>query len=316
VKDKHGSWLPGPQFMTSNENNICINRALTIIKITVKKWSPRYFIIDDSGAEALGIERTFHWDDCVNIYLCKVHVIRSLMRKLGTYRDIYKLILKAMHKLTKIGFDSVYDEIMELPLVKTHKNLRIYLDNIRKTSKKWAMYARQHSLVLLQNTSTNAIESYHRQIKRKNTKTFGLKTAIENAIQVNREYYANAERFITLAKYKSISECVEYPEIKSFPYAVQLLLATEIKKAYKKIEKDEPLRIAENPLRCFCLFFRQYNLPCSHIFYRDIMVAESIFNDKAWNEFNIFHNEAGFDIYWTKETVLEFNDKKILPIPY
>ena len=46
--------------------------------------------------------------------------------------------------------------------------------NWTKNTEKWAMYARAHSPLLLQVSSTNALESYHSELKTRVSKHYGL----------------------------------------------------------------------------------------------------------------------------------------------
>ena len=80
-----------------------------------------------------------------------------------------------MNKTTKIGCENVLEEALK---VCSNSSTKEYLiKNWKKDTAKWGMYARQHSPLLLQNLTTNAIESYHNQIKRdcKSTDSFKVK---------------------------------------------------------------------------------------------------------------------------------------------
>ena len=68
-----------------------------------------------------------------------------------------------MNKITKIGCETILEEALKAC---SNQNTKQYLiKNWQKDTAKWGMYARQHSPLLLQNLTTNAIESYHNQIK-------------------------------------------------------------------------------------------------------------------------------------------------------
>ncbi|CAG8784828.1 21427_t:CDS:1, partial [Gigaspora rosea] len=46
--------------------------------------------------------------------------------------------------------------------------------NYQKNSRQWSLWARQHSPLLLQITSTNPLESYYSEIKAKVSVQYGL----------------------------------------------------------------------------------------------------------------------------------------------
>jgi hypothetical protein len=78
----------------------------------------------------------------------------------------------AMHKTTKIGCDKLLEEAINTCSVSDVKKYikNNYINNVRQ----WALCARQHSPLLLQVTSTNALESYHSELKRTTSRTHGL----------------------------------------------------------------------------------------------------------------------------------------------
>ena len=77
-----------------------------------------------------------------------------------------------MHKVTKTGCEELIKEAInkcQVPDIKRYIS-RNYAGNTHQ----WAFWARQHSPLLLQITSTNAIESYHSELKRTTISHHGL----------------------------------------------------------------------------------------------------------------------------------------------
>ena len=67
-----------------------------------------------------------------------------------------------------------------------------------------------------------------------------------------------------------IPECQEYPQLAFLRYPVQALLVEQYKIARKEIvEGEEPQEKVSNDLVCpvDCLFYRQYQLPCKHLWH-------------------------------------------------
>ena len=70
----------------------------------------------------------------------------------------------AMHKRTKIGCEKLVQDAINDCAVPAIRN---YIKrNYTKNTQQWALWARQHSPLLLQVTSTNPLESYHSELKR------------------------------------------------------------------------------------------------------------------------------------------------------
>ena len=65
----------------------------------------------------------------------------------------------------------------------------------------------------------------------------------------------------------------QYPEIGQLPIPIQKLLTIELDAVEERIAKGKevPTGFDEN-LQCSCKFFRQYLLPCRHIFHLDTEV--------------------------------------------
>jgi hypothetical protein len=82
-----------------------------------------------------------------------------------------KMIL-AMHRLTRAGCEANIQQAVELAPTSTVKNYII--KNYTKNTEKWALWARQHSPLLLQVTTTNTLESYHSELKSTTSSSHGL----------------------------------------------------------------------------------------------------------------------------------------------
>ena len=81
-------------------------------------------------------------------------------------------MVAAMHKRIKIGCEKLIQEAIDNCAVSSIQN---YIKrNYMKNTERWALWARQHSPLLLQVTSTNPLESYHSEIKRLTSSKHGL----------------------------------------------------------------------------------------------------------------------------------------------
>ncbi|CAB4374188.1 unnamed protein product [Rhizophagus irregularis] len=104
-------------------------------------------------------------------------------------------MLHAMYKRTRIECESLIQEAINEcanPMIKKY-----ILRNYAKNTHQWALWVRQHSPLLLQVTSTNALESYHNELKRTTSPKHGLIGACNNIVALDD-------------KKRTDSECVTY----------------------------------------------------------------------------------------------------------
>ena len=172
VRDKYGEWQRGGYFLCNRENNEAVALGLSLIKgWTQGRWIPRNFLIDNSSIEKKGILRVFPGlqasEQQVDIVLCTVHSLRTLMCKIGHLPKVLSKMIGAMHRVTKANCEMMVQEAIAL-VPASQKHIRDYLRNYwLSCTHEWALYARQHSPLLLQITTTNSGEAHNRVIKTK-----------------------------------------------------------------------------------------------------------------------------------------------------
>jgi len=162
VRDSYGCWDAGAHFFVSAEDNDTVSAALLIVRRYELRWTPRYTLPDQSSVEANSVATIFPGiaggeQEC-DVILCTVHVVRLWMKKIY-HPQTRNLMVFAMHKRTKVGCETLVQEAIDACPLAT---IRQYISrNYQKNTKQWALWARQHTPLLLQVTSANALESYH-----------------------------------------------------------------------------------------------------------------------------------------------------------
>ncbi len=175
IRDGVGCWDVGGHIFVSTDDSETVAEGLKQIRQMTSNWQPRYILCDNSSIESNAVLTVFPGchggeQEC-EIILCTVHTMRTWMRKIYHAATRSKMIL-AMHKRTQIGCDEIIeDAIRRCPVVEVTKYIKRYWKNNTKT---WALWARQHSPLLLQVTSTNPLESYHSELKSSTSITHGL----------------------------------------------------------------------------------------------------------------------------------------------
>ncbi len=156
--------------LSDNENGDIVAVFLQQIETWCRNsWQLKYIITDDSAAEQRAVKLAFsgsiEGELEVSHFLFCIYSERAMNRTLAgdacaearghLYRALY-------YRKTAIRCeDSINSAINAAPLSKRAYLKREWLNN----KKLWANYARQHSYVLLQNMTTNAVESWHSSLK-------------------------------------------------------------------------------------------------------------------------------------------------------
>ncbi|RHZ85584.1 hypothetical protein Glove_64g118 [Diversispora epigaea] len=256
IRNEFGCWGVGTHFFVSNEDSDTVAEALKTIRRFAVHWKPRYFLQDQSNVEANGIKMAFlelknGEQECDTIF-CTVHLVRTLMSKIYEVKTRQKMI-QAMHKLTRIGCEALIQQAIEecpVPTIKQYIK-RYYVKN----NHQWALWAHQHSPLLLQVTSTNSLESYHSELKRTTSSQHGLIGACHKVVELDQKKCTDSEyvAFEFCTKKISIVGISDkiLNEIHKFPFPVQRMLADEACTVEKRIEKDileetEAKRAAKN----------------------------------------------------------------------
>lgn len=311
TRNSFGAWLPGGHFLVSGEEQTIVAKGLLVLKRWARVWVPRYFIIDLSAIEENAVNRAFPGiqvgEQDVAIFYCTWHSRMALQRRLQTFGRGYDLMLQAMYKITRIGCDDLVREAIEkLPLEQNKNYIR---RNWMNNTSKWAMWSRQHSPQLLQTTSTSPVESYHAVLKRSGDASYGLIGTCKIVYSADKGYFSRAKRTELEFWTKNLREVDNYPFLQGFPYPVQLLLIDEIRAFNKRIEKGKGMPDHIIP-ECHCQFFRQYLLPCRHLFHRNI--HGNFLKDEDWKAFRDMFVECGYDVYISRMRVFEEQEENAL----
>lgn len=175
VRNGYGCWSVGAHFFVSREDSETVAEGLKTTRRFASRWNPRYMLCDQSSVEANSVVTAFPGlkageQEC-DILLCTVHIVRTWMKNIYHGPTLDKMV-QAMHKRTKAGCEGlVQDAIRTCPV---EANVKYIRRNYVNNSQKWGLWARDHSPLLLQVTSTNALESYHSELKTRTSPTYGL----------------------------------------------------------------------------------------------------------------------------------------------
>ncbi|PKY62263.1 hypothetical protein RhiirA4_432418 [Rhizophagus irregularis] len=155
-------------------------------------------------------------------------------------------------------------------------------------------------------TSTNALESYHSELKRLTSPQHGLIGACHKIVELDKKKCSDSEHVAYEFRVKRISAVgVDddiLQEIHKFPFPVQQMLISEFCAVEGRMEKGKSAP-GLTSLHCYCLFFHRYLLPCRHIFHEHAYGVTKLLTSDVWEKFQRMFDEAGFDIYISRGLV-------------
>ncbi|RHZ47085.1 hypothetical protein Glove_593g46 [Diversispora epigaea] len=229
--------------------------------------------------------------------LCVVHVMRTWMQRICE-KKTRNVMIAAMHKRTKIGCEGLVQDAINncsVPAVQNYIK-RNYVKNIQQ----WGLWARQHSPLLLQVTSTNPLEFFHSELKRITSSLHGLIGATHNIFNVDYKKRSESESAAFNFCIKKVSaygvDNSILEEIHKFSFPFQNLIIKEACAVMCRIEKGKGVPSLTS-LDCHCLFRNRYLLPCKHIFHEHLYGNKLLTADKMFEE-------SGFKVYESRESFI------------
>ena len=171
IRQKHEQFLSCAHMLSDSENDDIVVVFLNQMKKWARAWQPRYMIIDDFAAEQRAVRLAFRElevdEQEIFHFLCKKHFERTLNRKLADdkCKKIREHLYFALY-FRKIREDCENSIKRAIDAV-SNQEKRDYVEREWwKTRKIWANFARQHSCLLLQCMTTNAMKSWHVSLKK------------------------------------------------------------------------------------------------------------------------------------------------------
>lgn len=170
------------------------------------------------------------------------------------------------------------------------------------------MYARQHSPIPLQVTSSNCCEAWNTCLKRgsglttRKTGTHGIFDCVRTVYDCTHDIDNNVWSAEIEAKIKRITLTKTYPSLALFPFDVQKLTALEQSKVAIRFEQQmsTPTREQVNKLyACNCLFSCHYQFPYQHIFHIDRASMEpgSPLISSVWHQYFERFGHGGMEVF-------------------
>ena len=128
---------------------------------------------------------------------------------------------------------------------------------------------------------------------------------VRHVIKIGDQWETRAEKEATIFRTTRSAACNDFPELAAFPGPVQTMMAEQIKLAILDNEDSNtpPAGELDDVLTCpigseasqGCLFYRQYQLPCRHLWQYEVLYG--VFRHSDWERWNALFDDGGFEIY-------------------
>ena len=170
----------------------------------------------------------------------------------------------------------------------------------------WQEAPRYNSPLLLQVTTTNACEAWHRKLKsgaglsKGQVASHGIYGMVLNIIGAANDVDNCAAAAKSQFRNRKLAICEQYPEIGYLPVPIQKLLSRELD-AVEACIAEGKVSDFDKDLQCHCQFHRRYLLPCRHIFHFDSDVK--VLTPTRWAAYVEMFEETGMEVYETSGMV-------------
>ena len=253
ARDEWGKWIPCANMLSSHNDGDIVGAFLKQVKIWCggdkttgrdPSWKLRYIITDDSASEQKAVRIAFRGLDdgegVVDHYLCQKHSERTLKGELAGDRckTARTSLYSALYfRQSRPGCE----EEIQKALSTAPDNKKDYIwKKWWKTRSQWAYFARQHSCLLLQAMTTNAVESWHKSIKhraggKKKIRSFSLQGIASHVCYIADQWELDSMRREARFRTTKVRECKIYPNLALLPGPVQQLIVEQIKRGGQMI---------------------------------------------------------------------------------
>ncbi|KAL2044764.1 hypothetical protein N7G274_002539 [Stereocaulon virgatum] len=183
-----------------NQDGDIIREFLQVLKAWAGgagAWRLRYSITDDSAAEQRGVRDAFQG-------------LKEGATEGPQCKQAFQYLYSALYyRHTSMGCEQSIEAAMRAAPEHKKKYIKTEWWIIRNL---WAYYARQHSCLLLQCMTTNAVESWHHSIKthaedKAQMTQFSLSGAASHVLMIGDDWQYRAT---------CLPECAEFPLLKLF----------------------------------------------------------------------------------------------------
>ena len=261
-------------------------------------------LTDDSAGEQCAVQKAFQGlvagEQEVTHLLCKVHSRRAMIKALpgeANQQCREHLMAALYNQKMKPGCE----ESIQAAIKAAPEHRQNYIEKEWwKTRADWANYTRCHSALLLQVGSTNVVESWHASLKhgvKKEMPQWSLLGLVQHLANKAHQWDIQAVRAEVDFRSFHLSDTAFFPGMRRLPYPMQQLVLGQMQRGNKLLAEGVDPRPLADELECDCLFFRQYHLPCAHMWQQEHLFGGILEDEAVWDDYAFMFEDCGLEIY-------------------
>lgn len=252
-------------------------------------------LTDDSAGEQRAVAAAFPGlsagEQEVTHLLCRKHSDATIRKKFpgpNLFPVANALRAALYNRRTRLGCQQSLEEALAAaPTLKMKEYIqKEWVD----TAPAWAHYARCHSSLLLQISTTNSVEGWHSALKhgvKQSMLTWSLRGIIRHLADIAHSYDKRSEKAAEEWMSGNYSDSVLYPGLNKLPGPLQLLILREREEGLLLLQEGRDPRDFSKEFNCDCLFWQQYQLPCRHLFQVDILTGQ-VLRKEHWEQVKFY----------------------------
>ena len=94
-----------------------------------------------------------------------------------------------------------------------------------------------------------------------------------------------------------LSDTAFFPGMQRLLYPVQQLVLEQMQCENKLLAEGVDSQPLADELKCDCLFFRQYHLPCAHMWQQEHLFGGILKDEAVWDNYAFMFEDCSLEIY-------------------
>lgn len=245
-----GIWL------TKNEQKQTLQRLVQAFKERNPKWTETRVIITDKDASERGV---FSQEMNVDLQLCLYHVLKVFKREMNGEME-KEVVLKCLHDMIHAANEKIYmQSYTSFKQFASVRAIDYFNKNWHPIRNQWVVGLKSS---VFNNNTNNRVESINQKLKSVINKNSTIVEFFQHLLDAISCFNIERDHRALNVVYKRTNSMfsVDSPEYEFAkhltPFALNLVC--------KEIKKAKPGMASS--MGCNCLFHRQFDLPCRHIF--------------------------------------------------
>ncbi len=100
-----------------------------------------------------------------------------------------------------------------------------------------------------------------------------------------------------------LSDTAFFPGMRKLLHPVQQRVLAQLERGNELLAEGVDPKPLSDKLECDCLYFRQYQLPCAHMWQQEHIFGGVLEDEAVWEDFVSMFEDGGFEVYESREVM-------------